>query len=322
MDLFTWNEEGGTGENGGENAEGNGLRASSSADGAYSPSRLLLVDGMAILFRAYFATAYAGGVRRTSGGIPVNGVHGFVRYFMDAVNTFNPTHVICCWDLGSRTFRTEQFAGYKANRPEAPEDLIPQFGLVKEVVASFGVPNVGLDGFEADDCLGTLAKLHGRDHEVFVLTGDHDMLQLVDERISVVIMKKGHGNYKVYTLETLLEERGLTPEQVIDVKGLMGDTSDNYPGVRGIGEKTAHKLIQEHGSIDGLLANLDALSASLRGKIEADLEMLHLSRELARIRCDVPIELHLDDCCWSVDRTAVMRKFEELEFRNLIALIG
>ncbi|QAY66621.1 5'-3' exonuclease [Paenibacillus protaetiae] len=285
-------------------------------------NRLLLVDGMAILFRAYYATAYGGSIRRTSSGLPVNAVHGFVRYFMDAVNTFKPTHVICCWDMGSKTFRTEQYTLYKSNRPDAPDDLIPQFDLVKEVVESFNVPNVGYAGYEADDCIGTLAAAHKPNAEVFIVTGDHDMLQLVDDQVSVAIMKKGIGNYMVYTPASLLEERQLTPPQIIDVKGLMGDTSDNYPGVKGIGEKTAHKLIQEHGSIEGLLDNLDKLSKSVRAKIEADLDMLHLSRDLARIRCDAPVEMELAGCPWSYNMGNVLSKFEELEFGSLAKLIG
>jgi 5'-3' exonuclease len=285
-------------------------------------NRLLLVDGMALLFRAFFANSYGGTVRRTSTGVPVNAVYGFVKYFMDAVQRFEPTHVVCCWDMGSKTFRTTQYDGYKANRPDAPDDLIPQFDLVKEVVESFGVPNVGIVGFEADDCIGTLAKRHSQDAQVYVLSGDHDLLQLVDDRITVVIMKKGQGNYAVYTPEFLLEERQLTPEQIICVKGLMGDTSDNYPGVRGIGEKTAHKLVQEYGSVDGILANLESLSKTIRAKIEADLDMLHLSRDLARIRCDAPVELEFNGCGWAVNRAQVVSKFEELEFRSLMALIS
>lgn len=284
--------------------------------------RLLLVDGMAILFRAYYATSYGGSVRRTSAGLPVNAVHGFVRYFMDAIGRVNPTHVICCWDMGSKTFRSEQFTGYKSNRPDAPDDLVPQFELVKEVVASFNVPNLGIVGYEADDCIGTLANRFKSEADIFIVTGDHDLLQLVDERVSVAIMKKGIGNYKVYTPELLLEERQVTPRQIIDIKGLMGDTSDNYPGVRGIGEKTANKLIIEHGSIEGLLANLESLSKSVRAKIEADLEMLHLSRELATIRCDAPLEADWNVCGWCYDRDMVLRKFEELEFNSLVSLIS
>ncbi|MGO4543349.1 5'-3' exonuclease H3TH domain-containing protein [Paenibacillus sp. 2TAB23] len=287
-----------------------------------SEQRLLLVDGMAILFRAYFATSFGGSIRRTSTGVPVNAVHGFVRYFMDAIHTFNPTHVVCCWDMGSTTFRTEQYDGYKSNRPAAPEDLIPQFDLVKDVVASFNVPNIGIAGYEADDCIGTLAAALKDQAHIFVVTGDHDMLQLVDDRVSVAIMKKGIGNYMVYTPVSLMEERQLTPIQIIDIKGLMGDTSDNYPGVKGIGEKTAHKLIQEHGSIEGLLANLESVSKTIRAKIEADLDMLHLSRDLATIQLNAPVACELLDCLWSMDTETVVRKFDELEFGSLIKLLG
>ncbi|CAH0117862.1 5'-3' exonuclease H3TH domain-containing protein [Paenibacillus sp. CECT 9249] len=283
--------------------------------------RLLLVDGMALLFRAYYATAYGGYIRKTRAGVPTNAVHGFIRYFWDAVGKFKPTHIACCWDMGGRTFRTDKFDDYKANRAEAPDELIPQFSLIKEVMESFGIPNVGIEGYEADDCIGTLARLYAPQMEVLILTGDHDMLQLIDERIRVIIMKKGHGNYMVYGVESLMEEKQLTPRQIVDLKGLMGDTSDNYPGVRGIGEKTALKLIQQFESIEGILSNLDQLSKSVRTKIESDLDMLHLSRDLARIRCDAPVQCDLESCFFNVDHGEIRRKFEELEMESLQKLI-
>ena len=285
-------------------------------------NKLLLVDGMALLFRAFFANSYGGSVRRTSTGVPVNAIYGFIKYFMDAIQKFEPTHVVCCWDMGSTTFRTAQYDGYKANRPSAPVDLVPQFDLIKEVMESFGVPNIGMVGYEADDCIGTLAKRHSHEAHVYVLSGDHDLLQLVDVGITVVIMKKGQGNYAVYTPESLHEERQLTPQQIICVKGLMGDSSDNYPGVKGIGEKTAHKLVQEYGSVEGILANLNSLTKTIRAKIEADVDMLHLSRDLATIRCDVPVEIDFKASNWSINRALVMNKFEELEFRSLMTLIS
>lgn len=283
--------------------------------------RLLLVDGMALLFRAYYATAYGGYIRKTRAGVPTNAVHGFIRYFWDAVGKFKPTHIACCWDMGGRTFRTDKFDDYKANRAEAPDELIPQFSLIKEVMESFGIPNVGIEGYEADDCIGTLARLYAPQMEVLILTGDHDMLQLIDERIRVIIMKKGHGNYMVYGVESLMEEKQLTPRQIVDLKGLMGDTSDNYPGVRGIGEKTALKLIQQFESIEGILSNLEQLSKSVRTKIESDLDMLHLSRDLARIRCDAPVQCDLESCFFNVDHGEIRRKFEELEMESLQKLI-
>lgn len=290
-------------------------------EAAPQPS-VLLVDGMALLFRAFYATSYSGYIMKTSAGMPTNAVFGFVKYFWDAVQTFRPSHVICCWDMGGGTFRSEQFSDYKANRVDCPEELIPQFDLVKDVVESFGVPNVGLAGYEADDCIGTLARTYSKEMEVHILTGDHDMLQLLAERVKVIIMKKGQGNYAVYSPETLMEEKMLTPEQFIDLKGLMGDTADNYPGVKGIGEKTAMKLLHEYGSVEGIIENLAQLPKGVRSKIEAELEMLHLSRDLARIRCDVPVACELAASSWEIDRHQVIAKFEELEFKGLSKLIG
>lgn len=285
-------------------------------------SKVLLVDGMALLFRAFYATSYGGYIRKTRAGLPTNAVYGFLQYFFDAVSTFEPSHVVCCWDMGKGTFRTEKYDGYKSNRIDAPLELIPQFDLVKEVVAELGVPNIGLAGYEADDCIGTLASCYSGESEVYILTGDHDMLQLVNDSVKVVIMKKGRSNYKVYDPAELLAERGLTPAQVIDLKGFMGDTSDNYPGVKGIGEKTATKLLTEYGTVEGVIENLHLLPKGVRAKIEADLDMLHLSRELAEIRCDVPVVCELAECLWALQRDTAARKFQELEFGSLMHLIG
>lgn len=283
---------------------------------------LMLVDGMALLFRAYYATASSGYIRRTKAGVPTNAIYGFLRYMWDAIDKFQPTHVACCWDMGSKTFRTEQFASYKGNRPEAPDDLVPQFSLVRDVTECLGIPNLGVVGYEADDCIGTLARRYEDSMNVMILSGDHDLLQLVNDSTSVIIMKKGHGNYMHYTPETLYAEKGLSPRQVIDVKGLMGDTSDNYPGVRGIGEKTAVKLIQEYETVEGILANLESLTKGVRTKIEADLEMLHLSRSLAEIHCEVPMECELELCRLSVDHERALTKLEELEMKSLGHLFG
>ncbi|EFM11615.1 5'-3' exonuclease, N-terminal resolvase-like domain [Paenibacillus curdlanolyticus YK9] len=287
-------------------------------------NKVLIVDGMAVLFRAFYATSYSGYIRKTSTGIPTNAVYGFIQYLYDAINTFNPSHVVCCWDMGSKTFRTEQYPAYKGNRGEPPNELIPQFDLVKEVVAEMGIPNIGIVGYEADDCIGTLAAKLTVDHpdsEVLILTGDHDMLQLVSENVKVVIMKKGKLNYAIYDIELLMTEKQLTPLQVIDIKGFMGDTSDNYPGVKGIGEKSALKLLLEYGSIEGVLDNLEQLPKGVRSKIEANLDMLHLSRDLATIRLDVPITYELAECVWEVQLDAATRKFEELEFGGLTKLL-
>lgn len=259
---------------------------------------------------------------KTKEGIPTNGVYQFLRYFLDAVNTFEPTHIVCCWDMGSKTFRTDLYDGYKANRPAPPEELVPQFDLVKEVVEAFNMPNIGLKNYEADDCIGTLARIYAEEHDVIILTGDQDILQLVDEGISVAIMRKGQGNYEVFDQDNFFEKKGITPKQMVDLKGLMGDSADNYPGVKGIGEKTALKLLQEYGTIENILENIDYLSKGIQTKLKTDIDMLHLSRNLAEIKCDVPISCTLESAIWQYDKHHIEAKFNELEFKNLTKLIG
>lgn len=282
---------------------------------------LMLVDGMALLFRAFFATAVSGQFMFNSKGVPTNGVYGFVKHFLTAVSSFGPSHVVVCWDMGSKTFRTELFSDYKANRSEPPIELVPQFDLVKEVVEAFDVPNIGLKGYEADDCIGTLAKKYRGKANIKILTGDRDILQLLDEDISVALLQKGFGNYLVHTTESFLEEKGIHPAQMIDLKALMGDTSDNYPGVRGIGEKTALKLLQQFKHVDGIVENLDQLTKAQKAKIEQDLDMLYLSRKLAEIKCDVPIECSLEEATYKYNYEKVTNKFNEVEFRGLHRLL-
>jgi 5'-3' exonuclease len=280
-------------------------------------SHIMLVDGMALLFRAFYATAITGQFQINSKGIPTNGVSGFLKHMLTAVSSFNPTHLAVCWDMGSKTFRSELYSEYKGNRGEAPVELIPQFDLVKEVVAGFDIPNIGLVGYEADDCIGTVAKALKSDMKVSILTGDQDILQLLEDNISVILLKKGFGNYQVHTPDSFYEEKGITPRQMIDLKGLMGDPSDNYPGVKGIGEKTALKLLQQFESIDGILQNLNDLSKSHRSKIEQSLDMLHLSRTLAEIKCDVPVSCSISDSVLRYNRSKVINMLDEIELKGV-----
>src|SRR3954468_9051141 len=277
----------------------------------------MLVDGMALLFRAFYATAVTGQFMINSQGVPTNAVNGFVKHFFTAVSSFKPSHVAVCWDMGSKTFRNELFDGYKANRGEAPVELIPQFDLVKEVVDSFDVPNIGIVGFEADDCIGTIAVQTKGEANVSILTGDQDILQLIDDHISVILLKKGFGNYLVHNQDTFYEEKGIMPRQMIDLKAFMGDPSDNYPGVKGIGEKTALKLLQQYQHVDGVVEHLDQLTKSQKSKIESDLDMLYLSRRLAEIKCDVPIQYDLKQAIFKLDRERVLNKFNEVEMKGL-----
>lgn len=281
--------------------------------------QVLLVDGMALLFRGYFATAFTGNFMRNSQGIPLNGINQFLRYFLHATNTFAPSHVVCCWDMGSTTYRTEMFPKYKANRDEPPEELRPQFDLVKEVVASFDVPNIGIVNYEADDCIGTIAHQFKdqEDYETTILTGDLDMLQLVEDRVQVAIMRKGIGNYEIFSADNFYELKGIHPHQIVDLKGMMGDAADNYPGVKGIGEKTGIKLLQKYDTVENVLDNIAELTPAMQKRFQTDEAMLHLSRQLAKINCEVPLEYVLEESLWQYNETKVNAVLADLEMKQV-----
>lgn len=287
--------------------------------------KVLLIDGMSFLFRAFYASAWAGGFRQTSTGVYTNAVHGFTKMMLDYADLIGPTHLIVGWDVASREslVRSQWYDGYKSNRQAPPDELIPQFELVKEVTEAFSVPNLGCPGYEGDDILGTLCtSLSADGHQVVIATGDYDSLQLVSDLVSVKILKNG-GKHEHYSPANLLTLRGISPAQVVDVKALMGDASDCIPGCPGIGEKTATKLIAEHGDLDSLYSNLDSCTAKMRSKLEEHREQVYLSQKLATIIRDVPIDFSLDEAVWEYDRHKVKSKFEELEFgRSLAVRVG
>jgi 5'-3' exonuclease len=244
---------------------------------------------------------------------------------LDYAELVRPTHLVIGWDVASREslVRSQWYDGYKSNRQAPPEELIPQFDLVKEVTDAFSVPNLGCPGYEGDDILGTLSsKLSLDGHQVVVATGDYDSLQLVSDQVSVKILKNG-GKHEHYNPASLLALRGISPEQVVDVKALMGDASDCIPGCPGIGEKTATKLITEHGDLDNLYTNLVKCTPKMRSKLEENRDQVYLSQKLATIIRDVPVEFSLEAASWEYDSTTVRNKFDELEFgRSLISRVG
>ncbi|WP_286058399.1 5'-3' exonuclease [Bacillus mojavensis] len=278
-------------------------------------NKLLLVDGMALLFRAFFATAVHRNFMINDSGVPTNGVNGFLKHLITAVEIFQPTHVVCCWDMGSKTYRNDLFQNYKANRSQPPVELIPQFDLAKEAAAELGIMNVGLAGYEADDCIGTLAAMFSEEADITIVTGDRDLLQLLTDKVSVALLQKGIGNYKVYTKDVFYEETGVLPKALIDIKGLMGDSSDNYPGVKGIGEKTAYKLIREYETIDRLLENLSLLPKGQQGKIQQGISDLEISRKLAEINCSVPLVCTLTEAVFTLqmEQAAVMLRRHQIK---------
>lgn len=285
--------------------------------------KLLIVDSMALLFRGFFATAAVGQFMQNSVGQYTNGLYQFTKYLLNTIETIKPTHVICAFDMGKETFRNELYPGYKANRGEPPTELIPQFDLLKELVAAFDIPVIGLEGFEADDVMGTLSKRAAKEgFHVYILTGDGDSLQLIEEQVHVMMMKKGFGNYEIITEHNLSEIKGISrPEQIIELKSLMGDASDNIPGCPGIGPKTAVKLLDEFGNLDNLFSNIDSLKGKMKEKLLENRELVYLSKDLATIRTDVPVECDLEAAILQFNRDKIHHHFDQLEFKRLHTLV-
>lgn len=272
---------------------------------------ILLIDGMALLFRSFFATSAMGHYFPNEAGIPTNGVQGFARHSMTAQSLFEPTHMAVCWDMGAHTFRNELFEGYKANRPSPPEELVPQFDMAREVSALMGWKNFGEPGMEADDLLGSMVTTWEGKADITIVTGDKDLLQLLRPGVRIALIKKGYSEYTIYTEQRFIEEYGITPMQFIDKKAFTGDASDGYPGVKGIGPKTAVTLIKKYGSVDGVLAALDELTPTQQKRIEENKELLHISRQLAEIHCDIDVNSTLEELDLPVidaDKKEIMRQ--------------
>ncbi|SDO00322.1 5'-3' exonuclease [Psychrobacillus sp. OK028] len=255
---------------------------------------VLVIDGMALLFRSFFATAMSGNYFNNDKGIPTNAVQGFARHVLAAQNLMKPTHMAVCWDKGMLTFRNELFDGYKANRPKPAEELIPQFDMAQELSEHLGWMNFGIVGMEADDTIASITHKWKDDARFTIVSGDKDLLQLLEPSTEIAFTKKGFTIYDVYNEDRFLEEYGISPLLFPDVKAFMGDSSDGYAGVKGIGPKTALQLVKTYGNVDKVIEALPLLKVGQRTKIETDLEMLKLSKELATIRRDVPIEAELD----------------------------
>lgn len=276
---------------------------------------LLIVDGMALLFRSFFASAAMNQFIRLDDGTPSNGVQGFARHVLTAQNLMKPTHLAVCWDMGAHTFRNDLYEGYKANRPAPPEEMLPQFDMAKEVSQMIGWQNFGVQGLEADDLIGSMIEKWKDDAQITVVSGDKDLLQLLNPSTTIAFTKKGYTEYDVYTESRFVEEYGIAPSQFAEVKAFMGDTSDGYPGVKGIGPKTALQLIQNHGSIDGVLAALPTLKPGQRIKISENEEMLRLSHQLAKIHCGAAIEAELDALALSAYTPQLFEQVEQQGYR-------
>lgn len=283
--------------------------------------RLVLIDGHGLAYRMYFAIQAE---MTTRAGEPTNATYGFTRMLVSLITGDNPPdYLAVSFDVGT-TFRDALFGDYKATRQKMPDSLHVQIGRIHEVLAAFNIPTLEAEGYEADDVLGTVARLAARQGlETLIVTGDKDLLQLVDEHTQVQLPGTRSGEVEVYDVEAVRKRFGFAPSQIVDFKALVGDKSDNIPGVAGIGEKTATELIQTYSTLDNIYAHLDEIkSTRVRSALEAGREMAYLSRDLARIVTDVPLEFNLEACrTHDYDREKVAAIFRELEFRSLLGLI-
>ena len=287
-------------------------------------NKLLLIDGSSVAFRAFFALYNQIDRFRNSNGLHTNAIYGFHLMLDHLMERVQPTHILVAFDAGKTTFRTDMFADYKAGRAKTPEEFREQFPYIREMLAARGIAYYDLEQYEADDIIGTLDKMAERTevpYDVVIVSGDKDLIQLTDDNTVVEISKKGVAEFEEFTPDYLMEKMGITPAQFIDLKALMGDKSDNIPGVAKIGEKTGLKLLHEFGSIENLYEQIDSLKASkMKENLIADKENAFLSKTLATIDTQAPIAIGLEDIVYQGPDLPVLAAFyEEMGFKQLRA---
>ena len=277
---------------------------------------LMLIDGPSLVYRGYFALPPL----TMSDGTLVNAVFGFLEIVLRGMQDVKPDYAIVSFDVGKPQFRFDAYPEYKAGRPSMPDDLRAQFPIVREIAAMMGMPVRELEGYEADDVIGTLAqKATAEGVDTMIVSGDLDGLQLVDDHVRLLTTRMGVASTVIYDEAKVMDRYGLRPDQMLDYKALKGDTSDNIPGVPGVGEKTAISLLQQFGSLDGIYERLDEVKGKLRDRLAEHRESAFMSREVGRIVTDLPVDLGLDEArTGRYDRRAVAQRFRELEFRSLI----
>ena len=282
--------------------------------------KLVLIDAYSLLFRAFFAGRYLS----TTDNRPTGALFGFTNMLFSILNTEKPDAIVVCWDAPHRTLRRQEFEAYKAHRPDTDPQLIAQMPVARDLVAAFGVQSAELPGYEADDLIGTLAT-RGKEqgYGVIILTGDSDQLQLVNDSVHVQITQRGVSEVKVYDAATVRERYGIGPERIADYKALVGDTSDNIPGVPGIGDKTASALLQKFDSLENLLEHLDDVAPpKAKSALEANLEQAKFSKRLATIICDAPLDFEIQPYAPTEDDWQRLRAmFADLEFKSLLGRI-
>lgn len=281
---------------------------------------LVIIDGNSIINRAFYALPEMSNKE----GLKTNAIYGFTNMLLKIIDTYNPTHISVAFDRKAPTFRHIEFKEYKAGRKKMPDELREQFEPLKDLLDKFNIHRLEIDGYEADDIIGTVSKIaEDNGFKVYIVTGDKDAIQLASNKTTTLITKKGVGEVEEYDYDSVIERYEMTPTQFIDLKGLMGDKSDNIPGVPGIGEKTGIKLIKEFSSIEGIFDNIDSIKGSTKKKLEENKELAIMSKKLATIIRDVPVEFNLEELEYGNYNTKdILDVFKYLGFTSLIPRIG
>ena len=280
--------------------------------------KIILVDGNNLLFRSYYATAYTGNMMKNSKGFPTNGLYGFINMMNRIIKEEDPQYILVAFDKG-KTFRHDKYEVYKAGRQAMPDELKLQFPVAKELLGAMGIKYFEIDNYEADDIIGTMSKIVDEEDEFIatIVSSDKDLLQLISDEVTVKLLKS--NDHIMMTPEVFRETYKVDPIRMIDLKALMGDSSDNIPGVKGIGEKTAISLIEKYGSLENLYNNLDSVTGKTKEKLEVDRENAFMSYDIATIFREVPIPFSLDDCKYEgIKRDELFKFLEELEMPSLI----
>ena len=279
--------------------------------------KIILVDGNNLLFRSYYATAYNGNFMHNSKNFPTNALFGFINMMNKIINEEKPTYIMVAFDKG-KTFRHAKYADYKGGRMETPDELKMQIPYSRKLLEAMGIKYYEIDNYEADDIIGTFARYCDLDKnfDATIISSDHDLLQLISDAVEMKMLKS--KDYIRYNKKTFFEEYGIEPARVVDLKALQGDSSDNIPGVKGIGEKTALKLLQDYKTLDGVYENISSLSAKMQEKLLTDKDNAYMSYELATIFKEVPIPFNLDEIRYNGPTGELNSVFEELEFYSFI----
>ena len=280
--------------------------------------KVILIDGNNILFRSYYATAYSGNTMKNSKGFPTNGLYGLVNMLNKIINEENPTYIMVAFDKG-KTFRHEKYTDYKGGRMATPDELKMQFPVAKELVKAMGINYYEIDNYEADDIIGTFAEKcnNNKDFDAVIISSDKDLLQLITDEVEVKLLKTS-GSIRM-TREEFINTYGIEPKRMVDLKALMGDASDNIPGVKGIGEKTAISLLKEYGTLENLYNNIDSVKGKVKEKLEQDKDNAFMSYDIATIYKEVPIDTDFEKIRYKgYDPLKYIEILEDLEFYSLI----